>query len=82
LAQITEAIVKTLDPNTPYIRDGLQPLVTLNLSELVRIFPMVSFHSASQRLAVGGNSGIVIIYDLRTATRAVVLEVGSDDLIV
>lgn len=67
--------MKTLDPNNPYIRDGLQPLVTLNLSELVRIFPMVSFHSSSQRLAVGGNNGVVIIFDVRTATRAAILEV-------
>lgn len=53
----------------------MQPLVTLNLSELVRIFPMVAFHAATQRLAVGTTNGLIIIYDLRTATRIAVLEV-------
>lgn len=38
---------------------------------------MISFHSGTQRLAVGSEKGIVIIYDLRTATRASLIEQGS-----
>lgn len=68
-------MVKSLDPNSPYLRDTLQPLVTVCLSELVRYFPMISFHSGTQRLAVGTNDGTTILYDLRTATKVQVLEV-------
>ena len=32
-------------------------------------FPCVSFHEATQRLAVGTRNAQVIVYDLRTATR-------------
>jgi WD40 repeat protein len=37
-------------------------------------YPMVSFHQESQRLAVGTNENVIIIYDLKTATRWHVLE--------
>lgn len=36
---------------------------------------MVSFHQESQHLAVGTKENVIIIYDLKTATRWHVLEV-------
>lgn len=41
---------------------------------VVQKYPMVSFHQESQRLAVGTNENVIIIYDLKTATRWHVLE--------
>lgn len=38
-------------------------------------YPFVDFNSASQKLALGTPEGASIIYDLRTATRCLVLEV-------
>jgi WD40 repeat protein len=40
----------------------------------LRSFPTVDFHMASQRLAVGTNEGVIVMYDLKTATRLYVLE--------
>merc|ERR1712032_829056 len=42
--------------------------------ELVQTFPMVAFHQPSQKFAVGTNDGLVIVYDLRTATKWRILE--------
>jgi WD40 repeat protein len=67
-------MVKTLDPNLPELRESLFPLVTINFAELVHAYPNISFHSPSQRLAVGCLEGITIIYDLRSATKVGVLE--------
>ncbi len=68
-------MVKMLDPNHPSIRESLQNIVTINFAELVKSYPMVAFHSGTQRLAVGTNDGTAVIYDLRTATKLNILEV-------
>ncbi|KAH6566901.1 hypothetical protein BASA50_002582 [Batrachochytrium salamandrivorans] len=74
LTSIVDAMVKTLDPNTPHLREALQQIVTVNFAELVRTYPSVAFHASTQRLAVGGSAdGFVIVHDLRTATKAYVL---------
>lgn len=75
LPRLIEAMVKTIDPNTPELRESLLPIVTINFAELVRSYPNVAFHGASQRLSVGTQEGITIIYDLRTATKVSILEV-------
>jgi WD40 repeat protein len=67
-------MVKMLDPNNPSVRETLQNIVTINFADLVKSFPMVAFHTASQRFAVGTNNGQSIIYDLRTATKQNILE--------
>ncbi|KAL2911240.1 hypothetical protein HK105_209296 [Polyrhizophydium stewartii] len=69
LSRIVDSMVKTLDPNTPQIRESLQQIVTVNFAELVRTYPCVSFHAGTQRLAVGSAEGSVVVYDLRTATK-------------
>ncbi|KAJ3106164.1 hypothetical protein HDU97_006981 [Phlyctochytrium planicorne] len=67
-------MVKSLDPNSPTMREALLPVVTANFAELVRIFPNIAFHHGSQRLANGTSDGVVIVYDLKTATRIQILE--------
>lgn len=55
---------------------------TAALFQLVRVFPMVTFHQALQRFAVGNSDGFIIIYDLRTATKWRVLDAHSGNTIV
>ncbi|KAI8590480.1 hypothetical protein BDZ88DRAFT_394563 [Geranomyces variabilis] len=74
LGRVVEAIVKCLDPNLPHIRDALQPIVTVNFAELVKRFPNVAFHHASQRLAVGTMDGVGVVYDVRIAARVQIME--------
>jgi WD40 repeat protein len=50
---------------------------TLALRELVKRYAMAAFHQTTQRLAIGTTAGIVIIYDLRTATKWRILQ-GHD----
>jgi hypothetical protein len=75
IPNILESMVKALDPNIPGMREALQPVVTSNFAELVRTYPHVSFHHASQKIAVGTAEGVVIVYDLKTATKVQLLEV-------
>ncbi|KAI9340413.1 hypothetical protein DFJ73DRAFT_845096 [Zopfochytrium polystomum] len=74
LGKIVEAMVKSLDPNVPTMREVLQPIITANFAELVKMYPSVSFHHGSQKLAVGTPEGVTIVYDLKTATRVHILE--------
>jgi WD40 repeat protein len=41
---------------------------------MVRLFPMVVFHSESQRLAVGTHNGPIGIYDVRTSAKLEIFE--------
>ena len=74
---MVDAMVKMLDPNMPTVRESLQNIVTINFAELVKALPMVAFHPASQRLALGTADGTSVIYDLRTATKMHILEVHN-----
>ena len=47
---------------------------TKALHELVKRFPVVAFHQRTQRFAVGTAGKVIIIYDLRTATKWRLLE--------
>ena len=47
---------------------------TAALKEIVRKFPMAAFHQDTQRFAVGTVDALIVIYDLRTATKWRVLE--------
>ncbi|KAG8857990.1 hypothetical protein FRB96_005481 [Tulasnella sp. 330] len=74
LTRLVEAVVKSLDPNAGSGREAVfDPAIEI-LGHVVRTFPTVDFHTATQRLAVGMNEGAVIMYDLKTATRLYVLE--------
>ncbi|KAI9278936.1 hypothetical protein BDA99DRAFT_429218 [Phascolomyces articulosus] len=72
--RVVESVVKALDPNVPHLRENVLPTATSVLHDLVKTYPFVDFSSSAQKLAVGTLEGASVIYDLRTATRSVVLE--------
>ncbi|KAG0174802.1 hypothetical protein DFQ30_002724 [Apophysomyces sp. BC1015] len=72
--RVVEAVVKTLDPNVPHMRESVLQSATAILHDLVKTYPFVDFSGSAQKLAIGTLEGASIIYDLRTATRSVVLE--------
>ncbi|EPQ54828.1 WD40 repeat-like protein [Gloeophyllum trabeum ATCC 11539] len=74
LPRLVEAVVKSLDPNSTANREAVLDTATEILGHVVKTFPTVDFHMATQRLAVGTSEGAVIMYDLKTATRLYVLE--------
>ncbi|KAG8733856.1 hypothetical protein FRC11_001394 [Ceratobasidium sp. 423] len=82
LPRLVEAVVKSLDPNSTTERDAIVDAATEILAEVVRIYPSIDFHTATQKLAVGTPEGAVIVYDLKTATRLYVLEGHSRRLTV
>jgi hypothetical protein len=74
LPAAVHAVLRPLDPSVPSLREGCLRASTTALRELVKRYPMMAFHQASQRLAVGTAEGVVIIYDLRTATKWRILQ--------
>ncbi|KAF9483399.1 WD40 repeat-like protein [Pholiota conissans] len=74
LPRLMEAVVKSLDPNSTADRDLVLDTATEIIGYVVKTYPTVDFHMATQRLAVGTNEGAVIMYDLKTAIRLYVLE--------
>ncbi|KAF9912668.1 hypothetical protein EC991_009404 [Linnemannia zychae] len=74
IPRLAEAIVKSLDPTVPNMRDNLLPVGTSVLLDLVQSYPQLDFHIGSQKLAVGTAEGAIIVYDLQTATRWQILE--------
>mmetsp|Transcript_8231 Transcript_8231/g.19901 ORF Transcript_8231/g.19901 Transcript_8231/m.19901 type:complete len:468 (-) Transcript_8231:87-1490(-) len=71
---IVEAILRPLDPSLPKLREGCLQAGTLALRELVKRYPMAAFHQTSQKLGIGTVTGVVLIYDLRTATKWRILQ--------
>ncbi|KAI9511385.1 hypothetical protein F5148DRAFT_1323298 [Russula earlei] len=81
LPKLVEAVVKSLDPNSTSNRDAVQDAATEILGHVVKTFPSIDFHMASQRLAVGTGEGAIVMYDLKTATRLYVLECHKQALV-
>jgi len=78
-----QVIIKCLDPSELQIRKILLQPATAALHVLVQKYPQCSFHQASQRFAVGilaSQGGLIIIYDLRTATKWRILDGHSGDV--
>jgi hypothetical protein len=72
-----QIITRCLDPSEPKLRKSLLHSSTAALHVLVQKYPSVTFHQQTQRFAVGTGSdqkSVVIIYDLRTATKWRILE--------
>ncbi|KAI9916184.1 hypothetical protein PsorP6_018027 [Peronosclerospora sorghi] len=67
-------ILASLDPTKPAQRRRCLALATRCLYGLVQRFPMVAFHQETQRLALGTMDALIVLYDLRTATKWRVLE--------
>ena len=74
LPVVVQAVLRPLDPSVPSLREGCLAASTTALRELFRRYPQVAFHQLTQRLAVGTTEGVVIIYDLRTATKWRILQ--------
>ncbi|KIM43090.1 hypothetical protein M413DRAFT_26286 [Hebeloma cylindrosporum] len=74
LPRLMEAVVKSLDPNATSDRELVLDTATEIIGYVVKTFPTVDFHMATQKLAVGTNEGAVVMYDLKTAIRLYVLE--------
>eukprot|EP00434_Breviolum_minutum_P030957 symbB.v1.2.027377.t1/scaffold2805.1/size71130/4 len=74
LPRFAEALLRCLEPSDPTLRRHSLLAVTSALHELVQTFPMVDFHQDSQRFAVGTGDGVILVYDLRTATKWRVFE--------
>ena len=74
LPSLVEAVMKPLDPSVPSLREGCLAASTSALRELVKRYPMMAFNQGTQRLAVGTIDGVVLIYDLRTATKWRILQ--------
>ncbi|KAI6030774.1 hypothetical protein F5J12DRAFT_802739 [Pisolithus orientalis] len=74
LPRLMEAVVKSLDPNSTSNRDAVHDTATEIIGYVVKTFPTVDFHMATQRLAVGTCEGAFVMYDLKTATQLYVLE--------
>lgn len=74
IPKLMEAVVKSLDPNVTTHRDAVLDTATEIIGHVVKTFPTVDFHMATQRLAVGSSDGAIVMYDLKTAIRLYVLE--------
>ncbi|KAF7459038.1 WD domain, G-beta repeat-containing protein [Cryptosporidium felis] len=68
LNMVVDISIGFLDPLDSTLRKGTISAVTSVLFILVSVFPMITFHQNTQRLAIGFDKSI-IVYDLRTATK-------------
>lgn len=74
-----QILLRCLDPSDLKLRTNSHKYVSVILSQMVQKFPMISFHSATQRLAVGTVEGPIGIYDVRTSAKIEIFEghIGS-----
>lgn len=77
IPQLVNIMVKSMDPNQVNTGSIVRKIVAANLSEITVFFPNVAFSLTTQRLLVGVQDGSLVIYDVRTATRVQVIEVGT-----
>lgn len=87
LPRVVETITRCLDPAEPSIRRALLKPCTSALHALTKAYPMVAFHQISQLFAVGTSRAndkfqkcVILIYDLRTATKWRIIEGHSHDI--
>ena len=85
LPSSVHTIIRCLDPASPQLRKTMLNVATAALYALVTLYPACSFHQQSQRFAVGcwgkdGSGGLILVYDLRTATVWRVMEGHSSDV--
>eukprot|EP01134_Creolimax_fragrantissima_P008500 CFRG8500T1 len=67
--RLVDLVVRSLDPHVPQLRDNCLEGSTKTLQEIVKRYMMVGFHAPSQKLAVGSSTGLIVLYDLKTARR-------------
>jgi len=73
LPRLVETVVRSLDPNVPNLRSNCLRAATSVIHNLVKQYPMASFHQLTQKLAFGTNESVVI-YDLKLANKLHVIE--------
>eukprot|EP00817_Percolomonadidae_sp_ATCC50343_P007748 CAMPEP_0117434172 /NCGR_PEP_ID=MMETSP0758-20121206/13442_1 /TAXON_ID=63605 /ORGANISM="Percolomonas cosmopolitus, Strain AE-1 (ATCC 50343)" /LENGTH=1206 /DNA_ID=CAMNT_0005225387 /DNA_START=197 /DNA_END=3817 /DNA_ORIENTATION=+ len=69
LIPISSLLVKVLDPHYINIRNTLFSHTKRILRVMVGSYPMVSFNQSKQRFAVGNKLGMIVVYDLQTASK-------------
>eukprot|EP00668_Euglena_longa_P001466 GGOE01001743.1.p1 GENE.GGOE01001743.1~~GGOE01001743.1.p1 ORF type:complete len:1365 (+),score=170.67 GGOE01001743.1:339-4097(+) len=69
LPRVVNVILGVLDPHQISVHNLCLPAVTSALGLAVRCYNMVAFEQVKQKLAVGYQTGDVVLYDLRTASR-------------
>ena len=73
LDEIARIVVSTMSPALPQLRKSCLEAVKRTIAAMTEAYPMVSFHKATQRLAVGLASSSIAIYDLNSARRLLTL---------
>ena len=74
LLPMVEALVRLLDPSQMAFRVRIYPMVLGLLIDLSACFAAVALHRETQRVLVGGSDGLLVVYDLRSASRVALLE--------
>eukprot|EP01028_Stygiella_incarcerata_P000996 TRINITY_DN11597_c0_g1_i1.p1 TRINITY_DN11597_c0_g1~~TRINITY_DN11597_c0_g1_i1.p1 ORF type:complete len:1410 (-),score=375.70 TRINITY_DN11597_c0_g1_i1:113-4342(-) len=74
LPRVLESIIHVLDPSVPTVRKACLPSVTSALRAFVLRYPMVCFHRERQKIGVGGTNGVIVLLDLRSASKWQVVE--------
>jgi WD40 repeat protein len=70
LDELASLVVSTLAPAVPELRRSCSQACKAVIGAMVRVYPMVSLHMATQRLAVGlAASCVVAIFDLNVSKR-------------
>jgi len=69
LVPITSLLLRVLDPHFPQVRKNAFTVSRKILKLLVEKYPMISFNQNKQRFAVGNVDGVIVIYDLKTASK-------------
>mmetsp|Transcript_19234 Transcript_19234/g.35284 ORF Transcript_19234/g.35284 Transcript_19234/m.35284 type:complete len:849 (-) Transcript_19234:1598-4144(-) len=75
--EIVETLLKSLDPHKSTQRKACLTLAGQVFHTLVNLMPMFTVSQEKQRLAAGTLSRVVVLYDLKTASRWKVLEAHS-----
>jgi WD40 repeat protein len=70
VAVIVDMMVRFLDPSIPTIRSAMHPKIMGFINDLARQYAFVDYTKESQRLLVGGMDGVIVLFDLKTATRS------------
>lgn len=71
--EIARIVVSTMSPALPQLRKACLEAVKRAIASMTQAYPMVSFHKATQRLAVGLASSSIAIFDLNSARRLLTL---------
>jgi WD40 repeat protein len=77
ITEVVETVLLTLDPHKATLRKACLAPAAQIFHSLVSLLPMFTVCQEKQRLAIGTQSGLVVLYDLKTASRWKVLEAHS-----